>query len=171
MRAVCGKEFMVVFTKMSLLRRKVNLFMNTSWKQLIGRLEEITRGTGRDAWESANIIRDLWRSKEFLSEGCDNRLDDLTEKLAVFSGRFALGLNDMLQMIDNFPELKDWERCRLDVLRDKTIRILEAGRKKPETRDRVSRAEFEKLKAENERLKARCKELEQELEKLKQGVK
>jgi len=72
----------------------------------------------------AVAVRNLWKSKEFLAEACDNRLDDLASKLSVFSGRFGLGLNDMIQMINHFPDEKDWKGGRLDVLRDKTCKLL-----------------------------------------------
>lgn len=148
--------------------------MTTNWKSLLTEAESLTKANGKSAWRTAQIVRDLFKSEDFLSQAAGGILDDRDGKLAKFSGRFALGLNDMIQMIEHFPDLKEWESGRLDILRDKTCVLL--GKKtakttKSATRRSVTVAEYEALKRKYKALQAHARQLEKELAAAKQMAK
>ncbi len=140
--------------------------MSTSWKQLLGKLDKFTKHNGVVAWETAKIVRQLWSDQAFLREGCAGVLDTMTSKLAVYSGRFAFGLNDMLQMIEHFPARKDWEDGRLDLLRDKTARAIlkKTSQKKRAKAKRsvITHADYDALKRKYEQLLAKYRQLEKD---------
>lgn len=104
--------------------------MTTSWKQLLSEAESLTKANGANAWRTAQIVRELLKDRNFLDEACDQKLDERDSRLQVFSSRFAIGLNEMIQMIEHFPDLKDWESGRLDVLRSETCRLIAQRRAK-----------------------------------------
>ena len=151
--------------------------MTVSWKQLLTEAESLSKSNGKNAWRVAQIVRDLWKSREFLGEACGGVLDDMTSKLAKYSGRFALGVNDMIQMIEHFPEQKDWESGRLDLLRDETCKRLaakprsEGGTKTGKPRKVISQAQYESLQRKNRELQNEIKLLRQENEKLLEAIK
>lgn len=147
--------------------------MTTSWKQWLTSAESNSRHIGANAHQTAVAVRNLWKSKEFLAEACDNRLDDLASKLSVFSGRFGLGLNDMIQMINHFPDEKDWKGGRLDVLRDKTCKLLmqqQPARPDGKLRKVVKRSEYQELQNRYQELQGRFHQLEAENKRLHKAL-
>lgn len=129
--------------------------MSTSWKRLLGEAQKL-RGVGRHAWRVAQIVRGLFYDEAFRKEGCSGRLGEVEKRLAFLSGSYGLGVNDMVQMIEHFPLRKDWVSGRLDILRDKTCKILSKRSPKPATakqkvkRDVVTKSQFEELKSQYE---------------------
>ena len=139
--------------------------MTVQWKKLLVELESITKGNGRAAWRTAQIVRELWSSAEFL-EASRGKMDRVENRLQKFSGRFALGLNDMIQMIEHFPDVKDWQSGRLDVLRDETCKqIMKKTREehKVVTRNSVSLRQYEELKKKYRKALQRIRELEKQI--------
>lgn len=141
--------------------------MTTSWKQLLTEAESLTKSNGKEAWRVAQIVRDLFKSETFLLEACNRKPDDRDSKLAKFSGRFALGLNDMIQMIEHFPDVKNWESGRLDILRDETCKLLNQRRMTtadvaPKERKTVTLAQYDELKRRYRALQERTRKLEKE---------
>jgi hypothetical protein len=137
------------------------------WKKWIARLERRSKKNGAQAWQDAKDVKLLWSSQEFLRDGCAGVLDNLTTKLAKYSGMWGLGLNDMLQMIEHFPNRKDWESGRLDVLRDKTAQAIAAKANKNKARKKIKRdvvthAAYNELKRKYEQLLAKYKQLEKD---------
>ena len=101
--------------------------MPSSWKQLLIEANSLTSNNGKNAYRTAQIIKQLVDDKQFLSESCKGSLDDRDSKLAVFSGRFAVGVHDMLAMLNHFPKTEDWKSGRLDLLRDKAATAMIAA--------------------------------------------
>lgn len=151
--------------------------MTRSWKQLLAEADSVTKGNGASAWRTAQIIRDLWKSKEFLVEACNGVLDDMVSKLAKYAGRFALGVNDMIQMLEHFPDKKDWESGRLDILRDKTCQAIASSGKQRKgdgsrrSRNVISRAEYDALKRKYEALQIKVKQQDAEIQRLHRQLK
>jgi len=71
----------------------------------------------------------------------------------------------MIAMIKHFPELEDWENCRLDQLRDKSSKILY----KIDDRNKSKRATMS-WKARAMELEAKILELEKEIRRLKSDL-
>lgn len=146
--------------------------MSMSWKQWLTEAEKHSRGVGKSAYLTAIAVRELWKSREFLKEACGGVLDDMSSKLAKFSGRFALNLNDMLQMINHFPSEKAWAEGRLDLLREETCRIVLSKSKRkptnddPTKRNVISQAKYKALERKYRALQARYRKLESEYNKL-----
>ena len=92
-----------------------------NWRKLFEEMKALTQAIPKNAHRVATIMRELYNDRTFLKNECDDRPSIADEKLGEFSGRFALGPNDMVMMINYFPDLKDWENGRLDRLRDKAI--------------------------------------------------
>lgn len=147
--------------------------MSTSWKSLITELESLTKNNGLAAWRTAQILRALWKDREFTHGECSGNLDEVEKRLAAFSGRFCVGVNDMIQMIENFPKEADWVSGRLDVLRDETCKALLP--KKEPSKLRTSKTptvpldqydelmqKYRDLKADHRVLKAAYRKLESE---------
>lgn len=149
--------------------------MTTSWKQLLTEAESLTKSNGKAAWRTAQILRDLWKNREFLSEACGGVLDDMVSKLAKYSGRFALGVNDMIQMIEHFPNEKDWESGRLDILRDETCKKIAARPKRQGEAARhrtvISQAQYEALQRKLRDLQIALKSKEAEVRRLESLLK
>ena len=149
------------------------LKMSKNWKTLVAELDLLTEANGINAWKTAEILRTLWETAAFC-KGLGGK-EQAEVKLQEYAGRFALGLNDMLMMIKHFPNKKDWESGRLDVLRDDTAKILSArnaNKKKGNGKPRfgsISRREYEALKEELAKAKAKIRVLQKELRELKQG--
>lgn len=143
--------------------------MAISWKQLLIEADSLTKANGKAAWRTAQIVRELWSRQDFLKEACNSKPDEAEVKLARFSGRFALGLNDMIQMIEHFPSLKEWESGRLDILRDKTCRIVSKRNEKQGAsveRRVVTIKEYEALERKYRAAQAEIRRLRTEYEKL-----
>jgi chromosome segregation ATPase len=102
--------------------------------------------------------------------------------LAKFAGRFALGVADMIQMIEHFPKQEAWKSGRLDILRDETAKLIarkpridkggtHAGpvsRREHEALQEklaAARAEIRQLREENEQLRKRIATLESKRQK------
>ena len=150
------------------------------WRTLVKKLDSLTVTNGVNAWETAQIITELWNMEVFKEEICGN--EQAEAKLQEYAGRFALDIQDMKEMFRRFPDRKDWESGRLDVLRDDTARLLlaeTAAARKKNGKPRfgsISRREYEKLKeelasAKNKirQLQKRVRELEKENKMLKSG--
>lgn len=99
--------------------------MSTSWKQLIIEAKELTKDNGKNAWRLAQVIRDLSKNGDFLSDACKGDLHERDSQLDVFSQRFGLNVIEMIQMIEHFPNLSDWADGRFRILSDKTARIIQ----------------------------------------------
>lgn len=157
--------------------RKGNRSMTTSWKQWLTEAESNSRGIGKSAYLTALAVRELWKSRDFLKEACGGVLDDMSSKLSKFSGRFALGLNDMLHMIDHFPNEKDWVGARLDSLREETCRLILAKNGKDKKQDEgarrhvISQAKYKALERKYRTLQARYRKLEADYNRLLRGKK
>lgn len=146
--------------------------MSTTWKQWLTEAEKHSRGVGKSAYLTALAVRELWKSREFLKEACGGVLDDMSSKLTKFSGRFALTLNDMLQMINHFPNEKEWAEGRLDLLREETCKIVLSKTKRRSPQDEagkrnvISQAKYKALERKYRALQARYRKLEAEYNKL-----
>lgn len=99
-----------------------------SWKQKMDELKSLTLANGKNAHRVAILLRELYNDKKWLKAECGDKLDKADDTLAEFSGRFALGPNDMIRMIEYFPDVKDWEGGRLDRLRDESIKLFNRER-------------------------------------------
>jgi hypothetical protein len=99
-----------------------------TWKKKLDELRSLTLANGKNAHRTAILLRELYNDKKWLKSECSDRLDKADETLAEFSGRFALGPNDMMRMIEYFPDVKDWEGGRLDRLRDESIKLFNRER-------------------------------------------
>jgi len=92
------------------------------WQKFVERLDALTESNGIAAWETAKIVSELLPMKMFhKSQGGKKEAED---KLQLYSGRFALGLNDMVEMFKRFPKEESWKDGRLDILRDETCRLV-----------------------------------------------
>ncbi len=149
--------------------------MSTSYKQLIGEAKTLTANNGKNAHRVAEILRQLFNDPKFLEDHCEQSLDKRDDELAQFAGRFALGVNDMLQMINYFPLAKDWADGRLDILRDKTCRLMtmKTGRatdSESASQRRITVAMYEELQEKLKALKAENRRLKAELQELRAAV-
>lgn len=146
--------------------------MSTTWKQWLLEAEKHSMGIGKSAYLTAIAVRELWKSRDFLREACGGILDDMSSKLSKFSGRFALNLNDMLQMINHFPNEKDWSQGRLDLIREETCRIVLAKPRQRSDgnesakRNVITQAKYKALERKYRALQAKYRKLEEEYQKL-----
>lgn len=94
----------------------------TATKELINRLDKLSKGSGLNAYEKCLIIKEIFENKKHLKffKNADNR----AEKLQEHAGTMALTVAVCLHMIEFFPNKKDWENGRLDILRDKSAKLL-----------------------------------------------
>lgn len=136
------------------------------WKSLLAEAKSLTKNNGVNAWRTALIVRELMRGVEsdaFLHEGCGGILENRDSQLASLVGRFALSVSDMENMLNYFPDKRDWERGRLDILRDDATKALGrdfakthqiATKRTPYAQVKKERKELEeeKAKIEAERL-------------------
>lgn len=98
-------------------------------------------------------------------------MDDRDSKLSKYSGRFALGLNDLIQMIEHFPDQKDWESGRLDILRDKTCTLLSSRAPRGKhPRKMVTTDQYEALKRKFRELQIKYDALQEEVKTLRRLV-
>jgi hypothetical protein len=143
--------------------------MTTSWKQWRTCAERNSKGAGASAFKTAEAIRELFKSREFVDE-CHNRvLDNATEELSTYAGRFGMYVHEMLAMIDHFPNEVDWDQKSLRRLYDETCKAI--GKKKGTSAVRKSRDEvIKQLRDENRQLKAENRKLKAALEKVKKEV-
>jgi hypothetical protein len=144
--------------------------MSTSWRQRITKLETLTKGNGQSAWETAQELRELWKDREFLADkdACNGVLDEMASKLSVYADRFGFNLNEMIQMIDHFPDAKDWQTGRLRSLYNETCKLILAKKSKKDfaKKHRITQAQYEALQRENRELKKEVKLLRDENAKL-----
>lgn len=145
-----------------------------NWKSRLGKLEQLLKGTGNRAFQVATELRALWNDKAFLAEACEGRPDLAEEKLSRFiDAAGGYHLNELLQMLEQFPNQADWKDGHLRHLYDETCKALvkkgksAASDTKPERR-RVSLAEYEEVLREKKELAKRVRELETEAKRLRE---
>lgn len=145
--------------------------MNTSWKQWRFSADQHSKGAGANAFEVALAVRNLFNSKEFVTEAHNNVLDNSTEELALYCERMGMRLHAMLAMINHFPKKEDWESKSLPSLHEETLHSLskpykpgQGKRLKHDELMRRLREENRQLKAENKKLRTAMDKLKRELE-------
>lgn len=136
------------------------------WKTLLEQMDALTKANGLNAWKTATILKELWANKAFKDEqGGD---EQAKVELAEYSGRFSLGVDDMLTMIERFPNKDLWRSGRLDILRDDAAKAVLAERAEENAGKQgngqprfgpINRREYDKLKEENRKLKAEVRKL------------
>jgi len=145
------------------------------WQKLVERLDALTASNGVAAWETAKIVSELIAMRSFhKSQGGKKEAD---EKLQSYAGRFALGLNDMVEMFKRFPDVESWRDGRLDILRDETCKqiaseirqkqLAENGKQGDQVRARVPRFVG---REKYDSMVQLCKETTDELDSVKQEV-
>jgi len=148
--------------------------MNTTWKSRLGKLETLIKGSSRKAFEIATELRELWNDKTFLAEACSGKPDVADEKLSRFADATGYHLNELLQMLEHFPNQADWKDGHLRHLYDETCKAIAKKRGKSgasasepgPTRRRVSLAEYEELQRKYKAAQLEIRRLRAEHEKL-----
>ncbi len=147
--------------------------MNTNWKSRLGKLETLIKGSAKKAFEIATELRELWNDKAFLTEACSGKPDEADKKLSRFADATGYHLNELLQMLEQFPNQADWKDGHLRHLYDETCKALAKKGKSADTgpkpeRRRVSLAEYEVVLREKKELTKRVRELEAEAKRLRE---
>lgn len=153
--------------------------MNTTWKSRLGKLETLLKGSARKAFEIATELRELWNDKTFLAEACSGKPDEAEQKLSKFADATGYHLNELLQMLEHFPNQADWKDGQLRHLYDETCKAI-AGKRKSRSagsaddnaphRRRVSLAEYEALEREKQDSDRRAKDAEKRAKELQAEV-
>lgn len=147
--------------------------MSTNWKSRLGKLETLIKGSARKAFEIATELRELWNDKTFLAEACSGKPDVADEKLSRFADATGYHLNELLQMLEHFPNQADWKDGHIRHLYDETCKAI-AGKRKSGVSDdpsapprrRVSLAEFEALQQKYKAAQAELRRIRADYEKL-----
>jgi archaellum component FlaD/FlaE len=162
--------------------------MSTTWKSRLGKLELLIRGSGNRVFEIATELRELCNDKEFLADACQGSLDEAEEKLSRFTDTTGFYLNELLQMLEHFPNQTDWKDGHLRHLRDEMCRSIAKKEKErrasptvdskgvagtpvavtPIKRRVVTIAEYEELERANEELERKYKASQAEIRRLRQ---
>jgi len=148
-----------------------------TWKSVIDRLESLTSEFGVRAWETAGLVQQAL-SKGYMVKQAGGE-EQAKVKLEEYTGRCGYTLDNLLAMIECFPEKEHWQTKRLDLLLSETCKKIQekssggkngaVARKsmswkarciKAENSLKKERTENRKLRRENDRLKKEIKELQ-----------
>lgn len=160
--------------------------MSTTWKSRLGKLETLIKGSARNAFEIATELRELWNDKTFLAEACSGKPDEAESKLSRFADATGYYLNELLQMLEHFPNQADWKDGHLRHLYDETCKAIakkaqerrasstgdskggagKSGDMPAPKRHRVTIAQYEALQQKYKASQAEIRRLRQEYEKL-----
>lgn len=147
--------------------------MSTNWKSRLGKLETLIKGSARKAFEIATELRELWNDKTFLAEACSGKPDVADEKLSRFADATGYHLNELLQMLEHFPNQADWKDGHLRHLYDETCKAIASKKKSgvsddhsAPSRRRVSLAEFEALQQKYKAAQAELRRIRADYERL-----
>lgn len=110
--------------------------MTAQWKRMVTELNRLTKSNASNAWRVAQIIRELSSDVEFMAE-CGERPDEVESRLRQYSERCGFWPSEMVEMIEAFPDAKDWASGRLCYLRDEAHRLL-IQRRSEERREKAS---------------------------------
>lgn len=147
--------------------------MSTTWKSRLGKLERLIKGSAKNAFEIATELRELWKDPAFLAEACNGKIDDMDDKLERFASATPCHLNELLQMLEHFPNQADWKDGHILHLRDEAAKAtLKRGKSadsegKPRQR-RVSLAEYEAIQRERDELAKEKRQLTAEIKRLRE---
>lgn len=146
--------------------------MSTTWKSRLGKLETLIKGSSNRTFAIATELRAIWTDPLFVSEACSGKLDEAENKLAKFTDATGYHLNELLQMLDHFPNQADWKDGHIRHLYDETCKAIAGKRKSADSKDgsvphrrRVSLAEFEAIQHDRDELKQEVRELKAELKR------
>ena len=148
--------------------------MSTTWKSRLGKLETLIKGSGNKVFAIATELRSLWTDPLFVSEACSGKLDDAESKLSKYADATGYHLNELLQMLEHFPNQEDWKDGHIRHLYDETCKAIASRRKSGDSKDdsaphrrRVSLAEYEAVQKERDDLARQKRELTAEVKRLR----
>jgi len=148
--------------------------VNTSWKSRLAKLESLLKGSANRSYEIAVELRSLWNDKTFLAEACKGRPDEADRILSRFIEATHFDLNELLQMLEQFPNEADWKDGNLRRLYNETCKAIAAKRGKSggskddkgPKRHRVTIAEYEELQRKYKASQAEIRRLRADYAKL-----
>jgi hypothetical protein len=99
-------------------------FAHLSWKQIISRLDALHADSAKRLWETAQLVRHLYRDRAFVQEACDGKPAKAESWLAKYCGTILV--SDLVNMIEHFPSFDDWKDGRADLLMIRTAQAIGA---------------------------------------------
>lgn len=90
---------------------------------LLSRLETLAEGSGQRAFEICSIVWNLFKSKLYLKEKCDDKPDTAEKNLSRFTGAINLSVADAINMIDWFSTADKWQDRPVYELCDESRRL------------------------------------------------